>query len=119
MHELGIVEHVIKQVEMIAEKNNVDKVADVKLEFGEVSWIVPEYLKDCWDWMVHKDHPVLENAKFEWEITPAVTYCEDCDKAYETIKYGKICPYCGSGNTYLLEGNDMRIKEITVFDESS
>ena len=47
----------------------------------------------------------------------AITYCEDCKKNYETIKFGKICPFCGSKYTYLLKGNETNIKEITVYDD--
>jgi hydrogenase nickel incorporation protein HypA/HybF len=28
------------------------------------------------------------------------------------MKYKKICPYCGSGNTFLVTGNEYNIKEI-------
>ena len=38
--------------------------------------------------------------------------CEDCGKTYETVKYAKICPYCKSENTYLIQGNEVQIKEI-------
>ena len=42
-------------------------------------------------------------------------FFEDCKKNYETIKFGKICPFCGSKYTYLLKGNETNIKEITVY----
>ena len=29
-----------------------------------------------------------------------------------TIPQGKTCPYCGSGNTFLVTGNEYNIKEI-------
>ena len=29
-------------------------------------------------------------------------------------EHGKICPYCGSGRTYLVQGNEHQIKEIEV-----
>ena len=51
------------------------------------------------------------------EEIPAVTFCEDCKKEYPTVQYGKICPYCGSPNTYLVRGNEMIIKEIEVPQE--
>ncbi|MDY3096003.1 MAG: hydrogenase maturation nickel metallochaperone HypA, partial [Eubacteriales bacterium] len=35
-------------------------------------------------------------------------------KEYETVKYGKICPYCKSERTYLLRGNEVMIREIVV-----
>ena len=43
---------------------------------------------------------------------PAVTFCENCGKTYETVKYGKECPYCHSGETWLVDGNQCVIKEI-------
>lgn len=116
MHELGIVENVIRQVEHFAEKNDIKNIMSVKLEFGEVSGIVPEYLEDCWNWMVHRNHPVLERAEFKWDIIPAFNVCNDCQKSYRAVEYGRTCPYCGGGNTYLLEGNGITIKEITVLE---
>lgn len=117
MHELGIVGYVIREVEDIARENGISRVASVKLEIGEVSGIIPDYLKDCWDWMIKRGHPVLEETAFEWDTDPAVTFCEDCRRNYETVRYGKTCPHCGSGRTYLLKGNGLKIKEIAVYDE--
>ena len=36
---------------------------------------------------------------------------------YETVKYGRTCPHCGSGETYLLTGNECIIKEIEAETE--
>jgi hydrogenase nickel incorporation protein HypA/HybF len=30
------------------------------------------------------------------------------------VQYGRTCPHCGSGNTWLQQGNEMNIKEIEV-----
>ena len=54
MHELGIVFHVIKMVEEVGEKNSLTSVARVGLALGEVSGVLPDYLKDCWKWAVQK-----------------------------------------------------------------
>ena len=48
-----------------------------------------------------------------------MTWCDDCKITYSTVKYGKTCPHCGSGHTWLLRGNEMRIKEIEVEDSSA
>lgn len=37
---------------------------------------------------------------------------EDCGARYETVRFGRQCPQCGSGRTYLLKGNECNIKEI-------
>ncbi|MCI7401572.1 MAG: hydrogenase maturation nickel metallochaperone HypA [Christensenella sp.] len=115
MHELGVVFHCIKQVNEIAEENNVKRVNSVTVEIGEVSTVIPYYFEDCWNWAVKKE-TVLKDAKLYIEKIEAVTHCENCIKDYPTVAHGKICPYCGSEKTYLLKGNEISIKQIEVVD---
>ena len=115
MHELGVVFHCIKQVNEIAEENNVKRVNSVTIEIGEVSTVIPYYFEDCWNWAVKKE-TVLKDAKLYIEKIQAVTHCENCGKDYPTVAHGKICPFCGSENTYLLTGNEISIKQIEVVD---
>lgn len=116
MHELGVVFHCIKEVNKIAAENGVSRVNSVTVEIGEVSTVLPDLFEDCWNWAVKKE-TVLKDAKVIIETLPAVTHCENCLKDYPTVQYGKTCPYCGSGETYLLTGNELSIKQIEVFDE--
>ncbi len=116
MHELGLVNYVVKQVSRIAEENKVEKVCSVTLEFGEVSGVVPSYLLSYWKWYTKK-FPLFDGAKLYCETIPAVTWCDDCKTTYPTVTYGKTCPRCGSGNTWLRQGNEMNIKQIEVEDE--
>ena len=111
MHELGTVIYVIKEVEKICKENDLHVVGSVTLEIGEVSGIIPEFIVDCWNWAREKSE-IMKNAELKVENLEAVTYCEDCQKTYSTLKYKKICPYCGSEHTYLLTGNEYNIKEI-------
>ncbi len=113
MHELGVVFYVIRDVKAVAEENNVESVETVTVEIGELSGVIHEMLTDCWNWAVKKE-PVMEHARLIVETLPAVTYCEDCGGKYETMKYAKICPYCGSERTYLIQGKEFNIKEIAV-----
>ena len=113
MHELGVVFYVVRDVKEVAVENDVEKVSAVTLQIGEVSGIIHDYLIDCWNW-ARKKEPIMEDAEMKIEQIDAVTYCENCKKEYETVKYGKTCPYCGSGNTYLLRGNEFLIKDIEV-----
>ena len=86
------------------------------VEIGEVSTVLPDLFEDCWNWAVKKE-TVLKDAKVIIETLPAVTHCENCLQNYPTVQYGKTCPHCGSGETYLLTGNELSIKQIEVFDE--
>jgi hydrogenase nickel incorporation protein HypA/HybF len=117
MHELGLVNYVVKEVDKIAKEQGVKKVKSVTLEFGEVSGIVTSYLYDYWNWY-SKKFPVFEGSRLYCEEIPAVTWCDDCKITYSTLAYGKTCPHCGSGNTWLIRGNEMRIKSVEVYDNT-
>ena len=111
MHELGTVFYVIKEVEKLCDENALTVVGSVTLQIGEVSGIIPEYIVDCWNWAI-KDTKYLKTAELKVEKLEAVTFCEDCKQTYPTVKYAKICPYCGSEHTFLVTGNEYNIKEI-------
>lgn len=113
MHELGVIFHVIDQVEELASKNNVKHVNTVILEIGTVSGIVDSYLIDCWNWAVSK-HNIMTDCKLKIEKIKAVSHCNDCNEDYNTIIYGKECPRCKSKDTFLVQGNEFIIKEIEV-----
>lgn len=112
MHELGTVFYVLDRVEELCDEHDLKEVGSVTLEVGEVSGIIPMYLTDCWGWATKKRRPALHNTELKIETLKAVTYCEACGKTYDTVPQGKICPHCGSGQTYLITGNEYNIKEI-------
>ena len=114
MHELGIVFHIIKQVEEIALSHQVREVKKVTLEIGEVSGVVPSYLEDCWKWACRNRSEHMKACELEIVTLSASSYCEDCKEFYETVKHGRTCPYCGGGNTYLVTGNETNIRDIQV-----
>lgn len=113
MHELGVVFHIADLVSDVAKENKADKIKRVVMQIGEVSTVVNDQLIDCWNWNANRSD-LLRGCTLEIEHIPAVTYCEDCSKEYPTVKFGKICPYCGSEHTYLRRGNEVVIKEIQV-----
>lgn len=116
MHELGIVYHIIRDVENVTRANGVRRVSSVTLLLGEVSGVVPDLLLDAWRWAADKK-PITEGAELIVEPVEAVTHCEVCGRDYATVEHGKICPHCGSGDTYLLQGQEVMIKQIETPDE--
>ena len=113
MHELGIVFYIVKDVKQVAEENHVEHVSSVVMDIGEVSTVVPHLLTDCWRWAADKED-ILRGCEMKVNTIPAVTLCGDCNKEYETVKFGKTCPYCNSKNTWLLQGNEVEINSIVV-----
>ena len=116
MHELGIVFHIINMVEKAAAEGKAASVASVTLELGEVSGVIPHELSSCWNWAVKKTERMRE-AALVIETIPAVTFCEGCGQTYPTVPQGKICPHCGSEETWLRQGNEIQLKEIAIREE--
>ncbi len=111
MHEMGIVLHLAKTLDQTAEENKLTAIGKVVLQVGEVSGIMTELFTDAWDYFKVR-HPVLQDSELVLETIPAVTWCDHCKQTYETVKYGRECPFCKSGETWLLRGNECIIKEI-------
>ena len=111
MHELGTIIYVIDTIEKLAVEEKLTAVGSITLQVGEVSGIVPDYLSDFWLY-ARKKSELLKETELKIEKLDAVTYCQDCKKTYPTVQYGKECPYCKSGNTFLVIGNEFSIKEI-------
>lgn len=111
MHEMSIVTYVLDEVKKLAKENDLHKIHSVTLVAGEVSMVVPRFLSDCWDWMVKKD-PLTDGCKLIFEETKAHNHCNACGKDYLTVPQGKICPFCGSPDTVLKDGNELIIKSI-------
>ncbi len=113
MHELGIVMHMIGQVERVAEENQVERVTRINMEIGEVSSVVPDLFADCFQW-ARKKTRYLQQAQLELIILEGVSYCQDCKGTYKTTEFAKKCPHCGSENTYLVTGSEINIRDIEV-----
>ena len=89
----------------------VDGLFSLLMQVGEVSGIMTDLFTDAWDYFKVR-HPVLTECQLKLETIKAYTFCENCGKTYETVRFGKTCPYCQSGETYLVTGNQCIIKEI-------
>ncbi len=111
MHEMGIIIHLSRTLDRIAEDNGLSRIGSVTVQVGEVSGIMTDLFTDAWEYFTRKS-PILCGSELKLETIPAVTYCDGCGQNYETVKYGRTCPNCGSTETWLIQGNECIIKEI-------
>ena len=89
------------------------KVCALTLEVGEVSTVVPSYFEECYKWAIKKT-TYMQECKLNLVILEGLSYCRDCKKSYKTTEYGKACPFCGGYDTYLISGDDVKIRNIEV-----
>lgn len=113
MHEMGIVLHLARTLDATAKQKKLNRIGIVVLQIGEVSGIMTNLFTKAWDYCRDR-YSVLAGSRLVLETIPAVTFCNCCKRTYETVKYGKECPYCHSDETWLLRGNECIIKEIVA-----
>lgn len=111
MHELGIVMHVIEMAEQAARESGVTKVTELDLEVGEVSTVVPDYFRSCYNWAIQRSE-IMRGCRLNLVVIEAISCCRDCGSTYQTTAHGRICPRCGSGNTCLVTGRDVVVRRI-------
>lgn len=69
MHELGVLRHIVRTVDGIAEKNKIRRVKHITLEVGEESGYVPFYLEKLFPIAVDA-HPVMQGARLNICMAP-------------------------------------------------
>lgn len=111
MHEMGLVNAIIRQIEDVGRENQLTAVTKVTVHLGEVSSVLPQYLTDYWQWAVKKSR-LLGGAELVFKTVPAVTLCNACRQTYPTVQHGRQCPHCESDDTVLLTGNEFIIQEV-------
>ncbi len=113
MHELGLLDAVIKTVERIVKKENLSHVRKIVLEIGELSGVVPHFITDCYDAVVADT--AYQDTKLVLEIVPGIARCNDCQIEFRVDVEHLCCTQCSGKNLTPIEGKDLTIKEIEAY----
>ena len=109
MHELSICYQLAKTVEDIKKEQNLTQVDTIVLDVGEMSDILPDFLKECW--LVARQETPFCDTKLDINIIAPVAKCLDCGKEDLVKNINLKCP-CGSMNFKIIKGKEFLIKEI-------
>jgi hydrogenase nickel incorporation protein HypA/HybF len=115
MHELSVVDSILKVVLKHAAINGVEKVVGVELRIGELSDLADEWVQQYFDYL-SKD-TIAAGATIKIERSPVIFRCENCGEDFsvpvrETRKF--VCPACGGKKVTLVSGREFYIKNIEV-----
>ncbi len=113
MHELGIVFNIANTLEDYAKQNNIEEIKQVVVEVGQLSTVIPTYLKECYPAAMERSE-ILKNSELVIEVVPANGRCKECEKIFNVVSFEKKCPHCESSSYELLSGEEFQIKEIMV-----
>lgn len=110
MHEMGLMDAMLRMVRRICEEEKLEYVEKITLEVGELSGIELPYLRTGYEAVVHGTP--FEDTELVVETVPGVLHCNDCDIDFEMKNQELLCPECFGRNLTPVGGRDMTIKEI-------
>ncbi len=110
MHELAIMQGVVKVCEREAAKAGFKRVESITLSVGAVSGIVPECLEEFFPAAARGT--VAEGARLVTRSIPAEISCPDC--GYTGGIKGTECPRCGGWAYRLTKGREFFIESLEV-----
>lgn len=67
MHELGVLRQIIKTVNNVAKENRIKKIKHITIEVGEISGVVPYYLKKLYPVAIDA-FPMLKKAELRIQM---------------------------------------------------
>ena len=115
MHEMGLMDAVLRMVGRIQQEQHLGPVRRITLEIGELSGVVPRFLEECYE-AVAAGTP-FEKTALSIEMAPGLARCEDCRREFRPVQGVLRCPGCGGEKLTPIAGKDMTIKEIEVYDQ--
>ena len=116
MHEIGLLRQLVRTVTAFAAENDVHEIAEVAVDCGELSLVIPEYVQELYPPVVKGS--ILENARLTVNTVPGLAECENCDEIFNVVQHKGYCPNCGSFEKTVLSGKEFSIREIVVPNEA-
>ena len=112
MHEVALAEGVLRIVMDAARASAAARVHTVWVELGVLAHVEPEALAFCFDAVTRGS--VAEGATLDIVHTAGAAWCMSCSVQVPLAKLGDACPRCGSYQLQVLQGDEMRVKEIGI-----
>ena len=113
MHELPVMEQVLKLVLKHAAGNAVSRVMGVQMEVGALSDLEEEWMQRYFDHV--SKGTVAEGARLKVERVPARMKCAGCGSVFSPDLASRerlACPECASANCRLVSGREYRVVNL-------
>lgn len=112
MHELVLCQSVLNVLREQARIHHFERVTTVRLEIGALSCVSRNAIEFCF--AVVARGTLAEGAGLEVIELLGRAWCLDCDIAVAIRERHDACPRCGGYRLRIVQGDEMRIKELEV-----
>lgn len=112
MHELSLAESLLLIIEDAAREQRFSRVKVVWLEIGQLACVEQQSLQFYFD-AITRDS-IAHEATLHIIESPGQARCGVCNLLCSVETYHAVCPHCGSYALKIIQGGEMRIKELEV-----
>lgn len=107
MHEMSLMDGVVKALRKSAQENSISKINRVKLVVGKMTAALPSALEFAFE--ILSRGTLMEGAELEIEEQEIVGKCAACAKEFKCGPYVFVCPDCGHTRVEIISGRDLYI----------
>jgi hydrogenase nickel incorporation protein HypA/HybF len=112
MHEMSLCEGLVQTLEAQATAQHFTQVHKVWLEIGALATIEPEAMR--FNFPIVARGTLAEDAELITEVVDGEAWCMQCCARVAVRRHGDGCPNCGSYQLQILEGQQMRVRQLEV-----
>ncbi|MDR0350279.1 MAG: hydrogenase maturation nickel metallochaperone HypA [Coriobacteriales bacterium] len=112
MHEFGLMQSVLEQVQETAREAGAERVYEIKLVIGEMREVLPEAMDFAFEAL--SPGTLCEGAHLRIRAVGPSSRCLSCGQSFEHDRFHWACPACDSLATEPLTGKELYIDSIEV-----
>lgn len=111
MHELSIINSVVRTLELEFEATKLQKLKSIHLKVGILSNIEPRLLYNAYSTLNYPGSP-FEYVALEIESTRIKIHCEPCDSISDVKNYKFFCKKCNRPCKKVIQGEELLIHKV-------
>jgi hydrogenase nickel incorporation protein HypA/HybF len=117
MHERGLVQGLLRQIQETVPAGAARSVCRVHLTLGAFAGVEPELLR----WAFEELAPAVVDSACRLEITvvPLQARCAACQQAFAVEHFHFVCPVCDGERVTIIAGEELELTSVTLRAETA
>lgn len=111
MHEMSLVQSLMRQVLEVARENRLKRIDEVEVKTGALRQVVPEILREVFSLVAQGT--IAEGAKLKIVEIKVSARCNLCLKVFEPKIDNFLCPDCQQADIKVLLGEEFVLTSVT------
>lgn len=112
MHEVGLMQEVLKTAEQEMRRHGSVRITRIVLRVGGLSGAVPEALATAF--AVLSPSTAAAGAILDCEAVEAQAYCDTCRREFAVNAQFFECPACGRLSAVLRQGRELQLSSLEL-----